>query len=383
MRRARHPGAVCLAAWVLLVILYAPNARATPHVVSASIAPLAPTPAAMAARVDTYLTGLARAHRFSGAVLLAQRGTVLLRKGYGMADWSRQVPNTSSTPFLLAQSPEEFALAAVLQLEDAGKLHDQDHLCAYIPRCPAAWRPITIHEVLNATTGIEDYLNDPANARFVGRSVSLGQVMALIAAAPLGWTPGTGGTFSPVVPIEEYLVERITGASFAAYLQHHIVGPLGLHHTTYALHDLPHLPGQPVGYLSGLVAAPSAIDAFDYSFLGGMIATTVSDYYRFEQALYTGTLLSAAARKRLLTPSYTWCPPQCDAGFTLGAITQGLALWTWQRHRIVWFSGTLSTVGFASQDAYYPDAQVIVVLLGNEVIAPFAANQQALAVQIF
>src|SRR5579863_10191866 len=50
-------------------------------------------------RVDSYFTQLMLAHRFSGAVLLAQGDTILLSKGYGMADWSRQIHNTASTEF--------------------------------------------------------------------------------------------------------------------------------------------------------------------------------------------------------------------------------------------------------------------------------------------
>src|SRR5260370_10580765 len=133
-------------------------------------------------RVDSYFAAQLRVHRFSGAVLLAQGDAVLLSKGYGMADWSRQIHNSSSTEFVLPlMGLLQFATVGLLQLEDTGKLHEGDHICAHIPQCPAAWTPITVHELLTSTSGIHDYNNDSS---FNGRdeSLTLAQLVAQIGA---------------------------------------------------------------------------------------------------------------------------------------------------------------------------------------------------------
>ena len=69
-------------------------------------------------RLDAFLSAQALAHNFSGAVVMTQNDTVLLSKGYGMADWSRALPNTAHTPYPIGV--DTMAAVAILQLEDAG-----------------------------------------------------------------------------------------------------------------------------------------------------------------------------------------------------------------------------------------------------------------------
>ena len=56
--------------------------------------------AAAVERANAEFTMFAKAPRLSGSVLIAQGNTVLLRKGYGMADWSHQIPYISATEFI-------------------------------------------------------------------------------------------------------------------------------------------------------------------------------------------------------------------------------------------------------------------------------------------
>jgi CubicO group peptidase (beta-lactamase class C family) len=339
----------------------------------------------MAARIDAYLTSLAHEHRFSGSVLLARQGTILLRKGYGMADWSRLIPNTSSTTFIMPGTDFEFATAAVLQLMDAGKVHEQDHLCAYLPNCPAPLAPITIHQLVIGTAGLHNYQIDPANFAWWGRSVSLAQLAPLVTNAPTDWRPGTNccsGNGDAL--IEKYLVERVTGGPFGTYVRRHILGPLGLSHTGYYLHHPPRLLPHAIGYLSGLHAAPYTLETTDFSTLGGTVFTTIADYYHWEQALHTGRVLSRAATARIISPSFAVCPPQCYGGYSLvGATVVPWGIVTWQHHRIVSGGGDLSAVGFQALDAYFPDGQITVVALRNQDIFPAGVDTPTIATLIF
>src|SRR5512142_3038159 len=84
-----------------------------------------------ATQADNFLTNEVNAHRFSGSVLVAQDGRVLFRKGYSMADWARQVPNTPDTKFRVASINKQFTAMAILILQEQGKLQVRDHLCTY------------------------------------------------------------------------------------------------------------------------------------------------------------------------------------------------------------------------------------------------------------
>ncbi|MGH2390383.1 MAG: serine hydrolase domain-containing protein, partial [Chloroflexota bacterium] len=260
-----------------------------------------------AARIDSYFTAQLHAKRFSGSVLLAQGSTVLLSKGYGMADWDAQIHNSASTEFPFPfVGNAEFAAAAILQLEQAGKLRDAETICTYIPHCPAAWAPITVHELLTFTTGILDYPNAPPVGFPFGQALTLRQLLDQLGALPLKYKPDAGFSVNPSPPIEEYLVGQVSGESFGAYVQRHFLGPLGLTHTGYYLH-YPSLPRFATAYQSS--KSPGTVS--DASDIGGAMYSTVTDFYRWQNALLSGQVLSAASTAKLLTPAFRFCPPTC------------------------------------------------------------------------
>jgi CubicO group peptidase (beta-lactamase class C family) len=224
VRIRRHSPLVVTA--LVLGLALVPTSQAAPGTRAAT----PPAPKVLpdaAARVDSYFAAQTRAHRFSGAVLLARGDTVLLSKEYGMADWSRRIHNSSSTQFILPlMGLLEFATAGLLRLEDAGKVHEGDHICNFIPQCPAAWAPITVHELLTSTSGIHDYNNDSA-PNGIGQDIplTLAQLVARIGALPLDYKPGTNCCLNSDqnAPIEAYLVERISGEPSSATSHSRIV----------------------------------------------------------------------------------------------------------------------------------------------------------------
>ena len=341
-----------------------------------------------AARLDTYFAKLVQAHQFSGAVLLAQGSTILLSKGYGMADWNENMHNTADTEFIVPYAvPAHMAGEAILQLEDAGKLQDRDHICAYISRCPTAWSSITVHELLNFTTGITDYYSAPADSFPFGSSLSLDQVVGRLGSMPLSYKPGAASySFTPSLPLEEYLVEHLSGESFATYLQQHVFKPLGLTHTGFYLHLPPALPALATGYQSWQVPASSKPGSIDASAWGGMVYSTVANLYHWEYAFLTGRVLSPAATAKLLTPTHTICPPGCIPGFAKEATTEALLVGSLRYRGVLVSPGgdERSDIGFGVTTEYYPTAKVTVVVLYNLISAQrYTTLLSALAPQIF
>src|SRR5688500_3124087 len=71
--------------------------------------------------IDTYLTRLERLG-FSGTVLVAKDGKVLLEKGYGLADRDRKIPMAADSVISIGSITKQFTGAAILKLEMAGRL---------------------------------------------------------------------------------------------------------------------------------------------------------------------------------------------------------------------------------------------------------------------
>ncbi|MGB9632217.1 MAG: serine hydrolase domain-containing protein, partial [Chloroflexaceae bacterium] len=118
-------------------------------------------PDPLAAQIDAYLQELSDAGTFSGAVLVARDGALILRQGYGMASIEHGVPNTPETRFRISSLTKAFTAMAVLQLQDAGRLRLTDPIKLYLSTCPEQWRGITLHQLLTHTSGIPDYVTVP------------------------------------------------------------------------------------------------------------------------------------------------------------------------------------------------------------------------------
>ena len=80
------------------------------------------------AQVDAYLKPYLETKNFSGALLIARKGEVLLKKGYGLADQERQTTNTPQTKFHIASLSKTFTAAAIMMLAEQGLLRGQDPL---------------------------------------------------------------------------------------------------------------------------------------------------------------------------------------------------------------------------------------------------------------
>jgi CubicO group peptidase (beta-lactamase class C family) len=126
-------------------------------------------------QVDAYVKPYTDIGGFNGTVLIAKKGKVLLSKGYGMANYELDVPNTPQTKFHLASVSKSFTAAAILMLEERGLLNVNDSLKKFIPDYPNGDK-ITVHHLLTHTSGIANVNNLPdydAKSRFPQTPASL------------------------------------------------------------------------------------------------------------------------------------------------------------------------------------------------------------------
>jgi CubicO group peptidase (beta-lactamase class C family) len=82
---------------------------------------------------------------FMGSVLEARKGKTIFNNSYGMADLEWSIPNSPTTRFNIASMTKQFTAAAILLLEDRGKLKTSDLVKKYLPDAPASWDNITIY----------------------------------------------------------------------------------------------------------------------------------------------------------------------------------------------------------------------------------------------
>jgi CubicO group peptidase (beta-lactamase class C family) len=309
-----------------------------------------------AANIDAYINAAVRVNRFSGTVLVARSGKPLISRGYGMANYELDVPNTSKTVFRLGSITKPFTAIAILMLQERGKLSVNDPLCKYLPNCPTAWQAITIRHLLTHTSGIPDFFNSAAYSSLRTQPVPPARMIELFSSNPLEFVPGEKAAYSNSgYYLLGVIIERTSGVSYEDFLQQNIFTPLGLAHTGYDRSDRL-VKNRASGYLmrnGSLINAPY-VDRSN-SFSAGALVSTVEDLLQWEQSLYTEKLLSRKSLDAMFAPSLEVFPG-VRYGYGWGVTTQ------FGRQALA-HKG--DTPGFSNMIIRFPAEATTVIVLGN------------------
>jgi CubicO group peptidase (beta-lactamase class C family) len=260
----------------------------------------------LAARLDRRLSELAAAKRFSGAALVAREGRVVLSKGYGMANYELDVPNTPQTKFRLGSITKQFTAAAVLLLQERGKLSVQDSVCKHVADCPAAWQNVTVHHLLTHTSGIPSFTSMPEYRQTSRLRTTVDDLIKRFREKPLEFTPGERFNYSNSgYLLLGHLVEKLSGKSYEEFLRESFFAPAGMTRTGYD-HNEEVLPGRASGYVrrDGRLYNADFID-MSIPHGAGALYSTVEDLYLWDQALHGGKLLSAKSVEAMTTPFHS------------------------------------------------------------------------------
>src|ERR1700722_6475069 len=112
-------------------------------------------------RINEYMNSQVKTSRFSGSILVARGGKVLLARGYGLANIELNVVNDPGSKFRLGSVTQQFTAMAILELQEQGRLSIQDSVCKYIPDCPNDWQAIKIVNLLTHTSGLSNFTELP------------------------------------------------------------------------------------------------------------------------------------------------------------------------------------------------------------------------------
>jgi CubicO group peptidase (beta-lactamase class C family) len=186
------------------------------------------------ARIEQVIQNYVSAGTFMGTVLVARDSEVILSKGYGMANLELEVPNTPTTKFRLGSVTKQFTAAAILLLEERGKLKVDDRLRTYFPEAPMAWDRITIYNLLTHTSGIPNFTSfaDYSSIKLTARTA--GDSVAAFRDRPLDFGPGEKYSYSNSGYLAlGAIIEKASGQSYEKFLADNIFTPLGMQVSGY------------------------------------------------------------------------------------------------------------------------------------------------------
>lgn len=358
-----------------------PDASVTPD--AEAKAPKAPNELADA--VDALFAAAESKDTFSGSVIVIDGGTIVLEKGYGMADRAAKRKVAPDTLFRIGSISKQFTATAVLALAQDGKLALTDPVSKYFPDYPREnlaqdGTEVTLHHLLSQTSGLPDPGGTPAFEKIAWRrEIVPSEQVELVKGTPLVAKPGSAYAYLNYnFLLAAMIVEKVSGQSFEAFMKSRFFGPLGMKDTGT------HLPAADagraaVGYydsageLTTLTDEPAFKDPdVSLAFGSGQIYSTVQDLARWDRALVGETVLSAAKRDLLFTPN-------------LGNYAYGWVVQKKGNVSFVWHNGALSPLGFTALAIRVPSKDRFIAYLANRDLALvqplFEAKVSALAVK--
>ncbi|HEX8637470.1 MAG TPA: serine hydrolase domain-containing protein, partial [Pyrinomonadaceae bacterium] len=257
---------------------------------------------ATGATLDDYLTRAA-AFGFSGALIVEKDGKVILSKGYGWADRAKNVKNTADTPFMIASVSKQFSAAAVLQLEERGKLKTSDAIGKYLKDVPADKSQVTIHQLLTQSWGV-------GNNNAAGEESNREKAVRKIFAQPLEAKPGEKFIYSEGYTLLAAIVEVVSGQSFESYLKQNIFTPAKMTSAGF-MGDAAFYKNKTLahGYNSGDDYGSPAEMSFSWNHRGSSgIVASPRDFYNWELALRRDDVVSAQVKGKMFAPQFTINP---------------------------------------------------------------------------
>ena len=296
-----NPAPTCAALTVALTVL----ACANPPPAVPGRGPADSMPDLVAA-VDSVLLPLHRDGAFNGAVVLGRSGEPLYARGFGLANVKAGIAFTPETPSDGASLTKTLTAAAVLMLEEEGRLSLDDPVRRHVAEYPHAGT--LIRHLLTHSAGLPeaeyDYFEGIIRPDRVRTTAMFLQILES-RGTPVDYEPGTRFRYSSLgFDVAALVVERVSGVPFDQFLRARILGPLGMRGTFVRLARFADWKGiRTMSYRrSGDTLALR--DVFDNEgFYGGSnLYFPAIDLYRWGQSFYTASPLSPRLRTRGAEP---------------------------------------------------------------------------------
>lgn len=228
------------------------------------------------------------------AAAVSLNGETVFEKAFGLADLEFNVPNTPQTIFESGSVAKQFTAAAIVLLQQDGKLSLDDPVKKYIPELPDYGVPLTIRHLLNHTSGLRDWgtVLSLTGAGRGDRVVSQDLALEVIThQRALDFTPGSEYSYSNSgYNLAAIIVERVSKQRFPAFVEERLFKPLGMKNSSWRDDYQRIVPGRAQAY-SRQGTGPWRLNMpFMNVYGNGGMLTTVGDWMKWNAMLDSNSL---------------------------------------------------------------------------------------------
>jgi CubicO group peptidase (beta-lactamase class C family) len=302
----------------------------------------------------------------SASIAVVKDGQVVYTQAYGDARVEPKLAANTNMRYGVGSISKQFTAAAILLLQEQGKLKLDDPVGKYIPDLTRA-NEVTIRQLLSHTSGYQDYWPQDYVMPFIIKPTTPEKIMDTWARKPLDFDPGTQWQYSNTnFTIAGAIIEKASGKPILQFLTDNIFRPLGMH-SVIDIDETHPTDTDAVGYLRYALGPPrvAPLEGKGWMFAAGELYMTPADLAKWNISMMNQTILKPASYKEM----------QTEVRLKNGEGTHyglGVSLFNEQGHRVVEHSGEVS--GFVAENIVLPDDKIAVTVLTNQ-DASSAASQ--------
>ena len=243
---------------------------------------------------------------FNGVVLVAEKGEVVYQKEFGFANYEWNVPNTPETKFRIGSISKNFTASVIMKLVEEGRIKLDGKLSDYLPYYrKETGEKVTIHQLLNHTSGITSYTSMPGVwSDSLRNHYDKKYFIEHFHSGDLEFEPGAEFKYNNTgYYLLAAIVEEITGKKFEEVLQEKILTPANLTNTGVETAEEYPIKNEASGYIKSVSKLRRDPYIFMQNAMGaGSMYSTVGDLFKWDRSLYKNKILSEESKKKMFTP---------------------------------------------------------------------------------
>ncbi len=294
----------------------------------------------------------------SASIAVVKDGKIAYLQAYGEARLEPRVAARPEMRYSIGSISKQFTAAAMLMLQEEGKLSLDDKVSRFLPNLTRA-AEVTIRELLSHTSGYQDYWPQDYVPPFMLQPITAEQIMDRWARKALDFDPGTQWQYSNTnYVIAGVIIEKASGMPLMQFLQSKIFAPLGMQ--SVANIDLNKLGDtDPTAYLRYALGPPRVApkEGKGWLFAAGELAMTAADLAKWDISLMDEKLLKPASYRQMETDTLLKNGLPTGYGLGLDVRQQG-------GHRVLEHGGEVS--GFTAENVVFPDDRAALAVLTNQ-----------------
>ncbi len=288
--------------------------------------------------------------------LISKNGEIIYKKAFGLANLELNVPMKTNNVFKIGSLTKQFTAVSILMLLEQGKLNLDDEITKFIPDYPTNGNKITIHNLLNHTSGVKDYTKVKGLNTIAQQDLTPLELIDFSKNKPIDFIPGEKFKYNNSgYIILGYIIEKITGQPYGDFVEEQIFKKLEMTASQYAS-QRKIIQNRASGYQKNDRYTNRMDISLTLTYSAGSLMSTVDDLFKWQEAMKNNLLISEETTEKAFTNYTLNNGEHTNYGY-------GWHIKTINNNRTFEHGGAI--FGFKSMGVYFPDLDIYVIALTN------------------